>query len=118
MPASGAVTLAARPATEADLDGVWLAVLTDMDPALAERLSRAAEARRVFFCAVDQPGFGSFSHVCLDRVRVDAGIYMPLPVTRVLSEAPRQGGEASGVANAGVRHHEGFADAEFGKIRR
>jgi siroheme synthase (precorrin-2 oxidase/ferrochelatase) len=52
---------------EADLDGIWLAVLTDMDAALAERIFRAANAQRVFFCAVDQPDFCTFSHLALAR---------------------------------------------------
>jgi siroheme synthase-like protein len=52
---------------EADLDGIWLAVLTDTDAALAERAFRAANERRVFFCAVDQPDFCTFSHVALAR---------------------------------------------------
>jgi uroporphyrin-III C-methyltransferase/precorrin-2 dehydrogenase/sirohydrochlorin ferrochelatase len=49
------------------LDGAWLAVLTDRDAALAERVAREAEARRVFFCAVDQPEVGSYSHVAITR---------------------------------------------------
>lgn len=64
---SGSVSLSARAFTESDLDGAWLAVLTDMDRAVAERMFHAAEARRVFFCAVDQPDLGSFSHVALAR---------------------------------------------------
>lgn len=46
---------------------MWLAVFTDQDRALAERIAALAEARRVFFCAVDQPEFGSFSHLALVR---------------------------------------------------
>jgi siroheme synthase (precorrin-2 oxidase/ferrochelatase) len=49
------------------LDGVWLAVLTDRDSALAERMARHAEEHRVFFCAVDQPDVGSYSHVAIAR---------------------------------------------------
>ena len=50
-----------------DLVGVWLAVLTDRDSSLAERVAREAEAQRVFFCAVDQPDVGSYSHVAIAR---------------------------------------------------
>ena len=64
---SGTLELAARPFTLTDLDGVWLALLTDLDRELAERISRAAEASRVLFCAVDQPDFGTFSHLALAR---------------------------------------------------
>jgi precorrin-2 dehydrogenase/sirohydrochlorin ferrochelatase len=64
---SGTIELAPRAFDDPDLDGVWLAVLTDPDRALAERISRAAEQRRVLFCAVDQPDFGSFSHLALAR---------------------------------------------------
>ena len=64
---AGAVVRVVHEFVEGDLDGIWLAVLTDMDAALAERVFRAASARRVFFCAVDQPDFCSFSHVALAR---------------------------------------------------
>jgi siroheme synthase-like protein len=50
-----------------DLDGIWLAVLTDRDAELALFIAREAEARHVFFCAVDQPEVGSYSHVGIAR---------------------------------------------------
>ncbi len=59
--------VALRAPRDADLDDAWIAVLTDRDPVLAERLAAACEARRVFFCAVDQPEWGSFSHVATAR---------------------------------------------------
>ena len=65
--ASGTVELLARPFEESDLDGMWLAVLTDLDRALASRLFEATAARRLFFCAVDQPDFCTFSHLALAR---------------------------------------------------
>jgi siroheme synthase-like protein len=65
---SGATTLLERPFEEADLAGVWLAVLTDFDATLAAVLFRATEERRIFFCAVDQPDFCSFSHLAIARV--------------------------------------------------
>ena len=61
----GAVALLRRAFDEADLDGVWLAVYTDMDVAVATRIAAAAEARRVFFCAVDQPAQSSWSHLAI-----------------------------------------------------
>ncbi len=61
------VSLTERAPSESDLDGMWLAILADQDAELAERLGRAASARRVLFCAVDQPIWNSFAHVALAR---------------------------------------------------
>ena len=44
-----------------DLDAAWLCVLTDRNAELAARLGSDCEARQIFFCAVDQPSFGSFA---------------------------------------------------------
>lgn len=63
LAAEGALELRERAPRDADLDGAWFAVLTDRDEALARRLGRAAEARRVWFCSVDQPEHGSASHL-------------------------------------------------------
>jgi siroheme synthase-like protein len=59
--------LARRPYAATDLAGVWLAVLTDRDFELAERMAADADVARVFFCAVDDPECGSFSHVAIAR---------------------------------------------------
>jgi siroheme synthase (precorrin-2 oxidase/ferrochelatase) len=67
LEAAGANVRVAQGFVPEDLDGVWLAVLTDRDSSLAERVAREAEARRVFFCAVDQPEVGSYSHVAIAR---------------------------------------------------
>lgn len=68
LEAAGArVRVVERDFVPGDLDGVWLAVLTDRDAELAARMARAAEERRVFFCAVDQPDFGSYSHLAITR---------------------------------------------------
>src|SRR5262245_15506530 len=68
LEAAGAnVTLAAPPFSAEKLDGMWLAVLADRDPELARDMARAAEERRIFFCAVDQPEAGSYSHVAITR---------------------------------------------------
>lgn len=69
LAAAGRITLERRAFTAADLDDKWLAVLTTIDAAsgLAERVARAAEQRRVPFCAVDQPAVSSFFHVALAR---------------------------------------------------
>lgn len=50
---------------DSDLDDVWLVVLADRDPERARALSAACDARRLFFCAVDQPEWNSFNHVSL-----------------------------------------------------
>jgi len=64
---AGAILLAERPFREQDLDGKWLAVLTDRDAELAARIAAAAEPRQIFFCATDQPEHNSFAHVALAR---------------------------------------------------
>ncbi|HEX4337484.1 MAG TPA: bifunctional precorrin-2 dehydrogenase/sirohydrochlorin ferrochelatase [Polyangiaceae bacterium] len=63
--AKGDVALAQRAFEDGDLDGVWLAVYTDMDVAVATRIGAVAEARRVFFCAVDRPAQSSYSHAAI-----------------------------------------------------
>lgn len=50
-----------------DLDAVWLCVLTERDAQLAERVGRETAARRIFFCAVDQPAHNTFSHTGIVR---------------------------------------------------
>lgn len=67
LAATGAMTLEQREFRESDLDSVWLAVLTSGDVELARAMAEAAERRRVWFCAVDQPRYGSFSHLALAR---------------------------------------------------
>lgn len=51
----------------ADLDGKWLAVLTDRDLELGRVMAAAAEARHVLFCATDQPQNNSYSHMAQAR---------------------------------------------------
>lgn len=53
-----------------DMAGTWLAVLTARDFELAARIARDAHAARVFFCAVDVPEHGSFSHMAIARAGV------------------------------------------------
>lgn len=64
---SGGVELVRRAPVPADLDGRWLVVLAARDPALAEELAREAEKRALFYCAVDDPRVGSFSHLAIAR---------------------------------------------------
>lgn len=66
---AGAVVrqVAAPDFAEAMLDDVWLAVQTERDSALAARIARACEARRVFFCATDDPAQSSYSHMAIAR---------------------------------------------------
>lgn len=50
-----------------DLDGCWLAVLTDRDTELGRRMADEARTRRVLFCATDQAQDNSYSHMALAR---------------------------------------------------
>jgi precorrin-2 dehydrogenase/sirohydrochlorin ferrochelatase len=50
-----------------DLDGKWLAVLTDRDLELGRSMAEEAQARRVLFCATDQPQENSYSHMAQVR---------------------------------------------------
>ena len=59
-----------RPFAPEDLDGKWLAVLTDRDFELGRFMAEEAEARRVLFCATDQPQKNSYSHVAQVRAGV------------------------------------------------
>lgn len=49
------------------LDGVWLAVLSTRDREQAAQMDRECEVRRIFFVAVDEPAFGTYSHLALAR---------------------------------------------------
>jgi siroheme synthase (precorrin-2 oxidase/ferrochelatase) len=53
--------------TDQDLDDTWLVVQTSMDAVLAADLAARCDARRIFFCAVDQPKNSSYSHLALAR---------------------------------------------------
>jgi siroheme synthase-like protein len=61
------VEVVERDFAEADLERVWLVVLTERDEPLAGRLQAAVEARRIFFCAVDMPRFSGFSFLAIAR---------------------------------------------------
>ena len=65
--ARSAIELRERPFEDADADECLLMVLTDLDAALAARLDGIATARRLLFCAVDQPAHGNFSHLAVAR---------------------------------------------------
>jgi siroheme synthase-like protein len=56
-----------RAARESDFDEAWLVVQVSTDAALARQVAAWCEARRVFFCAVDQPKNSSYSHLALAR---------------------------------------------------
>jgi uroporphyrin-III C-methyltransferase/precorrin-2 dehydrogenase/sirohydrochlorin ferrochelatase len=55
----GEVSLARRPFDPGDLDGTWLVVAATGDEAVQRAVFAAAEARRVFVVAVDDPANGS-----------------------------------------------------------
>jgi siroheme synthase-like protein len=50
-----------------DLDGRWLAVFSERDPALALALGAAANEKRVWFCAVDDPRASNYAHMAQAR---------------------------------------------------
>jgi siroheme synthase-like protein len=56
-----------RPFLPADLDGKWLAVLTDRDLELGRVMAQQAAARHVLFCATDQAQENSYSHMAQAR---------------------------------------------------
>ncbi|MET0793376.1 MAG: NAD(P)-dependent oxidoreductase [Polyangiaceae bacterium] len=64
---AGEIELHEREFLDEDLDGKWLAVLVDENAALATRMAAISEARRIFFCAVDQPEHNSYSHMAQAR---------------------------------------------------
>jgi siroheme synthase-like protein len=65
--ASPRLRLERRPFTESDLDEAWLVVQATQDAELARIVGAACEARRIFFCAVDQPENSSYAHLALVR---------------------------------------------------
>jgi precorrin-2 dehydrogenase/sirohydrochlorin ferrochelatase len=67
LAAAGSVELHERDFIDSDLNGKWLAVLVDENPALAARMASLAEVERVFFCAVDQPEHNSYAHMAQAR---------------------------------------------------
>jgi len=64
---TGSIVLHERAFVDSDLNGKWLAVLVDDDPALAARMAHIAEQERVLFCAVDQPEHNSYAHMAQAR---------------------------------------------------
>ena len=83
-----------------DVDGTWLVVIASDDPALVEAVTRAAEQRRVHYCAVDRPTRGSFSHMALARagslvIAVSTAGSAPALSRRLREELERLLGEAN-----------------------
>jgi len=64
---AGEIELVARRLEAADLDGTWLVVLAERDPAFADELAALTEARQIFYVAVDDSRVGSFSHLAIAR---------------------------------------------------
>ena len=85
LAASGAIGLEQREFAEADLSETWLVVLADREPRLLEWVGPACRARRILFCAIDQPGHNSAEHL---------GLVRSGPVTLAIST----GGKAPGLA--------------------
>jgi siroheme synthase-like protein len=91
---AGAISLVPRAFEVRDLDGVWLAVYTDRDRTLAERIHELTETRGIFFCAVDQPGVSSYSHLGIARagalsIAIGTGGRAPALTRRLREELER-----------------------------
>ncbi|HEX2735925.1 MAG TPA: bifunctional precorrin-2 dehydrogenase/sirohydrochlorin ferrochelatase [Polyangiaceae bacterium] len=52
----------------AHLDGAWLAILAEANAVLGAQMQRECEQRQIWFCAIDQPEWNSFSHMATVRV--------------------------------------------------
>jgi precorrin-2 dehydrogenase/sirohydrochlorin ferrochelatase len=61
LEADGVVTIRRRAFEPADLDGAWLATTATGDPAVDGAVSAAAEARRIWVNAADDPDHCSFT---------------------------------------------------------
>lgn len=59
------VELLTHAPTTQDLEGAWLAIVTEVTAPWVPELAAAADARQIFFCAVDRPEHNSFAHVAL-----------------------------------------------------
>jgi siroheme synthase (precorrin-2 oxidase/ferrochelatase) len=107
---AGASVLHAREFVPADLEGTWLVVLTEREPELAERMQRECDARRIFFCAVDEPKVGSFAHLALARagtVTAAIGTNGEAPaLARRLRELLQELFDRAGLAAFAARHAE------------
>ena len=107
---AGAAVVLAREFSAADLEGTWLAVLADREPELAQRMHRECEARRIFFCAVDEPTVGSFAHLALARagsVTAAIGTNGEAPaLARRLRELLQDLFDRAGLAAFAARHAE------------
>lgn len=56
-----------RAFVEGDLEEAWLVVQVSTDPELAREVCLLCGARRIFFCAIDQPKNSNYSHMALAR---------------------------------------------------
>jgi siroheme synthase-like protein len=93
-----------------DFDETWLVVLADRDPDLADRLAHETETRRIFYCAIDDPRVGSFSHLAIARaglVFAAIGTHGEAPALgRRLRELLSALFERAGLAEFAARHAE------------
>jgi siroheme synthase-like protein len=65
--ASARLQVARRSFQESDLDDAWLVVQVTQDAELARRVGQWCQARRIFFCALDQPENSTYAHLALAR---------------------------------------------------
>src|SRR5215471_17375413 len=64
---AGRITLGEHPFTPADLDGAWLATAATPDPAVNRAVFAAAESRRIWVNAADDPEHCSFTLMSVVR---------------------------------------------------
>lgn len=85
-----------------DLEGRWLAVFSERDPELALELGAAANEKRVWFCAVDDPRASNYAHMAQARsglVTVSVSTSGKAPALgRRLAEELRRVFEGAGLA--------------------
>ncbi|MDQ2646815.1 MAG: bifunctional precorrin-2 dehydrogenase/sirohydrochlorin ferrochelatase [Myxococcota bacterium] len=102
LAAQRGLTLTERRPRGSDLDGHWLAVFSERDPALATELGAAANERRIWFCAVDDPRASSYAHMAQARaglVTVSISTSGKAPALgRRLSEELRRVFDSAGLA--------------------
>jgi siroheme synthase-like protein len=65
--ASARLRVELRRFEESDLDDAWLVVQVTQDTELARRVGQSCQARRIFFCALDQPENSTYAHLALVR---------------------------------------------------
>lgn len=96
---SGTASLERRGFQEADLETAWLVILADRDAELAARVGALCAARRLLFCAIDQPAHNNFAHLAVARagrlrIAISSAGTVPALAKRLRQELERVATEA------------------------